>query len=302
MKIAVIGAGAMGTIYGGLLSVNNEVYLVDVNQAVVDAINQKGLRIEYGGESKYYYPKAVTGTAEIGIVDLVLLFVKSIYSRSALTMNAAMIGPNTRLMTLQNGMGHERLLAEFAPREHIIIGTTEDNGAVIAPGHTRRGGQGVTNAGMLVPDEAGYLRMLKDNFDICGFQLNIHTDIQRLIWDKLFVNASLSVLTGVLQADMGVIATNPYAEKLAHMLIHEAVLVAAATGLTFDEVLLMERVKTVSAHNPHGCTSIRADLRDGRKTEVDTITGAVVVAGAAAGIEVPCHQFVLNMVHAMEKK
>ncbi len=300
MKIAVIGAGAMGTIYGGLLSANNEVYLVDVNADVVDVINHKGLVIESGKESAVFHPKAVTGTEGIGTADLVLLFVKSAWSRSALEANTGIIGPGTRLMTLQNGMGHEAILADFVPRDHIIIGTTEDNGAVITPGHTKRGGNGVTNVGMLVPDTEKYLVNLKDNFDRCGFVVTIHENIQRLIWDKLFVNVSLSALTGILQVDMGFIAANPFAWNMAKQLVREAVVVAGKLGLGFDETELIERVRSVSVNNPYGCTSIRADLRDGRKTEVDTITGAVVAAANRVGVGVPSHEFVLNMVHAME--
>lgn len=302
MKIAVIGAGAMGSIYGGHLAQHNEVYLVDTNTRVVEEINANGLRIDEEGQTRVYHPQAVCDTSALGPMDLVILFVKSIYSRAALGGNPALIGPDTRLMTLQNGAGHEDILADFAPREHIIIGTTEDNGAVLAPGHVRRGGEGRTNVGMLTPDGDNFLPRLQQAFDSCGFQVRIHENIQQLIWEKLFTNVSLSAVTGILQVDMGFIAADEYAWALTRTLLHEAVCTAAAAGLTFDEEALAEKVRSTSRNNPQGCTSIRADLAAGRRTEVDTISGAVVRAAGKYGVAVPCHEFVVRMVHAMEDR
>lgn len=302
MKIAVIGAGAMGSIYGGHLSLHNEVYLVDTNASVVEQINANGLQIDENGTTNVYHPKAVSDASDLGPMDLVILFVKSIYSKVALAGNRNLIGPDTRLLTLQNGAGHEDILGEFAPQNRIVIGTTEDNGAVLGMGHVRRGGEGRTNVGMLVEDADGFLPRLKEAFDACGFQVRIHDNIQQLIWDKLFTNVSLSAVTGILQVDMGFIAADEYAWAMTRSLIHEAVLTAAAAGLTFDEEALVEKVRKTSQNSPNGCTSIRADLRDGRKTEVDTISGAVVRAAHKYGVAVPSHEFVVNMVHAMEDK
>ena len=128
MKIAVIGAGAMGSIYGGHLSLHNEVYLVDTNPDVVRTINEKGITLEENGEDHIYHPKAVTDTAGLPEMDLVILFVKALFSHAALASNRRLIGRDTYLLTLQNGSGHEDILGEFVPEDHIIIGTTEDQG------------------------------------------------------------------------------------------------------------------------------------------------------------------------------
>lgn len=302
MKIAVIGAGAMGSIYGGHLSLHNEVYLVDTNQAVVDHLNANGLTLQENGEEVVYHPNAVVSTKEIGEVDLIILFVKALFSKAALSGNKNLIGDHTYVMTLQNGSGHEDILSEFVKEDHIIIGTTEDNGAVLGLGHIRHGGAGRTNVGMLVEDKEGFLPKLKEAFDDCGFDVLIHENIQQLIWDKLFTNVSLSALTGVLQVDMGFIAANAHAWTMTQRLVHEAVAVATAMGLTFDEEEILEKVKKTSEGSPNGCTSIRADLRDGRKTEVDTISGSVVRAARKVNVPAPTHEFIVEMVHAMEER
>lgn len=302
MRIAVIGAGAMGSIYGGHLSLHNEVYLVDTNQAVVDHLQANGLVLQENGADVTYHPQAVTSTEGLEQVDLIILFVKALFSRAALKGNQSLIGENTYVLTLQNGSGHEDILSEFVREDHIIIGTTEDNGAVLGLGHIRHGGEGKTNVGMLVEDKEGFLPKLKEAFDACGFQVRIHENIQQLIWDKLFTNVSLSAVTGILQVDMGYIAGNAHAWNMTKQLVHEAVEVATAMGLTFDEEAILEKVKKTSEGSPNGCTSIRADLRDGRKTEVDTISGSVVRAARKYHVPAPTHEFVVEMVHAIEEK
>jgi 2-dehydropantoate 2-reductase len=301
MRIAVIGAGAMGSIYGGRLSLNNEVTLIDTNTQVVEHVQKNGLLLEENGVDNKYTPNAVVDSKEIsGHADLIILFVKALFSKAALSGNRSLIGPETYVLTLQNGSGHEDILGEFVSKDHIVIGTTEDNGAVLGMGHIRHGGVGNTNIGMLVEDKDGILPKIKEAFDSCGFHVRIHENIQQLIWNKLFTNVTLSAVTAVLQVKMGYIASNEYAWKLTLALLHEAVEVAHALGLEADEEKLAEEVRHTSESSPLGVTSICFDISKGRKTEVDTISGSVVRAAAKVGVPVPCHTFIVNMIHAME--
>ena len=231
MRIAVIGAGAMGSIYGGRLSLHNEVYMVDTSAAVVDHISREGICLEEPDGVHVYRPKAVTSTEGLEPVDLIVLFVKSLYSKAALSGNPCLIGPDTYVLTLQNGCGHEDILSEFVPRERIIIGTTQDNGAALGPGHVRRGGTGHTNVGMLTGDDKRFFPRMAEAFGSCGFELEIHSDIRQLIWNKLFTNVSLSAVTAILQVDMGYITSNAHAWNMTVQLIHEAAAVARAMGL-----------------------------------------------------------------------
>lgn len=300
MKIAVIGAGAMGSIYGGHLSLHNDVTLIDTNPKVIETVQQNGLKIEENGQENIYRPSAAVSCEGMEPVDLIILFVKALYSKAALSGNRNLIGPNTYVMTLQNGSGHEDILGEFVPQDHIIIGTTEDNGAVLGFGHIRHGGVGNTNVGMLTEDKENFLNKLKESFDSCGFNVRIHPNIQQLIWDKLFTNVSLSAVTAVLQVNIGYIAANEYAWQMTMALLHEAVETAHALGLEADEEKLAEKIRATSVGSPEGVTSICADIRAGRKTEVDTISGSVVRAAHKAGVPVPVHEFVVNTIHALE--
>jgi len=302
MKIVVIGAGAMGSIYGSHLSKHNEVYLIDTNPDIVKTINTKGLKLQENGEDVLYHPNAVCSSKELGKADLVILFVKALYSAAALENNKNIIGKDTYLMTLQNGAGHEDIMVKAASLDHIIIGTTEDNGAILEAGYVRHGGTGRTNIGMLAEDKTGMMAKVKTIFDACGFDTVIRSNIQQLIWDKLLTNVSLSVVTGVLQVKMGFIAEDPSAWDLTKALLTEALSVATAMGLNFNEEEVTERLRKTSKNNPEGCTSIYMDLMNGRRTEVDTISGSVVRSAEKYGVKVPTHKAMVNIVHAMEKR
>ena len=302
MKIIVIGAGAMGSIYGGRLSVHNDVYLVDTNEALVDKINKEGLTLEEEGREFTFSPKAASSVENLDAADLIILFTKSMYSRIALEGAKAVIGKDTYLMTLQNGAGHEKLLKEFVDEDHVIIGTTEDNGAIITLAHVHHGGKGVTNIGLLNGKKEDILYRIKETFDSCGFSVNIHENIHSLIWDKLMTNASLSILTAILQCDMSYISQNESARNLCIRLIEETVGVACSMGLSFSLEEVKKKVLETSAANKGGYTSIMMDIKNGRKTEVDTISGAVVAKAEELGLDVPCMKMAVSLIHALEGK
>ncbi|ONI37885.1 2-dehydropantoate 2-reductase [Candidatus Epulonipiscium fishelsonii] len=300
MKIAVVGAGAMGSIYGGKLSQNNEVYLVDVNQAYVDFVNNNGLILSEKDTENIYHPKAVSDSSNLPKMDLIILFVKSIFSEVALQNNKNLIGENTYVMTLQNGAGHEDILQKFVPLERIIRGTTEDVGTVLELGKVRRSGDGNTNIGMLVETDSTILNDIKQTFDDAGFNVRIKDNIQQIVWDKLINNASLSATTGVLKCTIGYLNENQYANNMMRALFDEVCAVAKAQGLEVDKELSWEKITAVTINSKDGVTSISTDLQNGKKTEVDTITGAVVRMGHKLGVPVKTQEFVLNTIHAME--
>jgi 2-dehydropantoate 2-reductase len=151
-----------------------------------------------------------------------------------------------------------------------------------------------------VEDTGKFLPKLKEALDSCGFVTTIQENIQQLIWDKMFTNVSLSAVTAILSVEMGFIAANEHAWYLTECLVREAAAVARGMGLKADDEKLLAKVRATSEGSPNGVTSICADIRAGRKTEVDTISGSVVRAAQKAGVRVPTHEFVVNTIHALE--
>lgn len=303
MRIAILGAGAMGILFGGCLSQENQTWLVDVNQERVKTITDKGVKIrEMDGTDRLFYPGAVTDTADLPQMDLVIIFVKAMFTREALEANRNLIGPDTYLMTLQNGAGHEKQLLAFVDRSHVIIGSTQHNSSVLADGYVNHGGGGRTSIGLL-GGSGSCLQKIADTFTTCGFDCVISDQVQYQIWDKLFLNTAASSLTAILQVPLGFILEDSYACEIMEKLAREAVAVANAMGMRdFQAERVIEDIKNVLSHSRGGYTSIYADIKNGLHTEVDTISGSVVEAAKEVQIPVPCHELVVSLIHAMEDK
>ncbi len=292
----------MGSLFGGYLSQYNDVWLVDVNENKISRINREGVIIlEPDGKQNTYYPKIVKSGVDLGEMDLILVFVKSMFSANALTENKSLIGKNTFVMSLQNGIGHEDTLLDFIPIERIIIGATQHNSSITKERQIHHGGGGKTNIGLLNGNSEN-LRSIADSFSKCGIETFISDNVKMFIWNKLFLNASASVLTAVLQVKLGFILDNKYAGNLMKQLILEAVEVANADGMYFDSDDVYKNVKEVLENVREGYTSIYADIKKGISTEVDTINGSIVKKAKQHGVSVPSHRFIVEVVHALEGK
>ncbi|MBQ3697249.1 MAG: 2-dehydropantoate 2-reductase, partial [Spirochaetales bacterium] len=203
MRITVLGAGAMGSLFSGYLSRKNDVTVVDVSEVTVNAINAKGVNIkEKDGSILNCHPKAVRDSKGIGYQDLIIVFVKSMFTVSALEGNRNLIGPETYLMTLQNGAGHESKLLRFADRRHVIIGSTQHNSSVIEPGFVNHGGSGMCSIGLLDGDSE-VLRPIAENMIGCGLECHTENNVQKQVWKKMFTNTAASSLTALFQVPLG---------------------------------------------------------------------------------------------------
>lgn len=290
-------------LFGGYLSQHNDVWLLDVDQNRISKIIADGVTIrEQNGEDRIFYPHAVVDSTGLPEMDLVLIFVKAIFTEDALNKNRGLIGGNTYLMTLQNGAGHEATLLQFADREHVIIGSTQHNASVIGNGHTSHGGEGESSIGLL-NGKSEAIEPIAENFTACGFVCRTSSDVQKQIWTKLFTNTSASSLTAVLQCPLGFIYDDPYAHELMTRLCREAVRVANAEGIAvFDEEEAIAGVEAVCRNAKNGYTSIYTDIKNGNRSEVDTISGSVVAAARRLGVPVPYHEMVSALIHALENK
>lgn len=302
MKIAVLGAGAMGSLYGAYLSRCNQVYMLDINQKVMENINEKGLII-YEKEQKkdvvFYVPAAVSSEG-LGAMDLIIVFVKNIYTISALEKNRNLIGENTLILSLQNGAGNDRDLQKFVKRENILIGTSEHNCTNLEPGRISHNSSGITNIGM-VQYNLEVLKQVSEIFKNSGIHTEIYENIQEIIWKKLFINMSLNSVTAILQCKVGYLHENNNASQIVKMILSEAVDVAIADGTYFDKNEIIEKVeKHIKEDFYEVITSMSQDVLNKRITEIDHINGAVVKAAKEYGIQTPYNEFIVHLLHAIE--
>lgn len=300
MKIVLVGPGAMGLLFGGYLSQKNDVTLVGRNADIMKKIDKDGVRIQDAdGKKEIYHPHATAEADKLTEAELVLLFVKAGDSEAALHSVKHLIGPETFLMTLQNGVGHEKLLLQYAPKERVIIGTTNQGSYRLDETSVCHSGLGDTALGA-VSGSGETFASVAETFQACGFPCKLSAQVKGMIWNKLMINASSSVLSGILQMPQGYVVENKAAWNMAQKLIKEICAVATADGYPFSEDEQIERIDRHLRNAPGGYTSIYADLKAGRKTEVAVINGAVVEAGQRLGIPTPTHELILNMVQAME--
>ena len=302
MRIDVLGAGAMGCLFGAMLSRANEVRLVDPNRAKLETLGKSGVTVlEPDGAGFTAFPGLRTPEEGDTPPELLLIFVKSAVEKAALEAVRPSLGPDTVLLTLQNGMGHEKAMGEIAPASHILLGATQHNASLQSVGVVRHGGVGYTRIGALAgsgerAEEAAAA------FTAAGIETGVSPDVRAAIWRKLFMNASASALTGVFRCPLGEVADNPHIWALCKKLIGEAVAVACAEGYAFDEGEITDEIHGHLLRAREGITSVYADLEAGRKTEVDAITGAVAALGRQLGIAAPVSETVAGIIHAMEER
>lgn len=303
MKIAVIGAGAMGCIYGTYLSKHNEVLLVDVVKAHVDAINERGLEfVHLDGKTEIYKNmKATMDTTGYPAADLVILLTKGYQSADALKANKSLIGKDTIVLSLQNGYGNADEIVKFVPEAQIVLGTSAGGAIVAGPGHVLHKGQGPTHVGCLTKDQSKAEIVAKAMIE-CGVpNVEISPDVKELVWSKLFVNIGINPICALLNDTNQCIANNEYANKVSYAAVREAVDVANATGMNFNFEDVFKNVVAVALETGGNRASMLADVSNKRRTEVDRINGAAVSEGAKVGMKAPLNEMLTNLIHAKEQ-
>ena len=272
MKIAIVGAGAMGCLYGAKLSEvpENEVYLIDVWKDHINAINANGLAMEEDGRTKIYHRvKGVTEAAQAGICDLAIVFVKSTLTGTAMKTNRAVFGPETIALTLQNGLGNIDLIREEIGDQNVIAGTTAHGATMLGPGTMRHAGKGKTIIGELNGKRTNRIEAIAKLFEEAGLETDISENVLGLVWDKLLVNVGINALTGITKLHNGELLDHPEIEKILEAAVAEAHAVAKAAGITlsFDDPIA--HTKEVCRATAANKSSMLQDVLNHKQTEID---------------------------------
>lgn len=301
MKIAIIGAGAMGCYFGGYLSSHHEVVFLDSYEPQVHSINENGVTIEeYDGRIVHFKSvKAFMSGTYKDAVDLVLVLVKSTYTEEAMVVNRDLFTENVIAITLQNGAGNDRIISKFVNSNNVIIGTTTNNCVNLGSGKSRHSGNGKVTIGSNAQNNA-LLEGISQTFNDCQLTTEISNDIQRVIWTKLFVNLSINSLTALIQTPIGYMVKNESAWNFAKRLIYEAVEVAEADGTYFDRREVLEMVKKVCIEQGEGYSSMYQDRQRKVQMEIDAINGAIVRQARLYGVPTPYNSLIVDLIHAVE--
>ncbi|NFK77169.1 2-dehydropantoate 2-reductase [Clostridium botulinum] len=303
MKIAIVGSGAMGSLYGAYLHKSGEeVYLINKWKEHINTINEVGLVIEEGDKKLKFYPKAVTNSKDIGIVDLAIVFVKSTKTEEAILENKNIIGENTYVLTLQNGYGNGEKIEKYINKNRIIVGTTGEGCTTIKPGYIKHAGSGDTYIGMFSGKEDNILKRLENILNNSGFNAHICKDPRELIWDKLIINIGINAITAILGIKNGEILKEMATKKIMKDAVIEAVKVANVKGLSFNEEEMIKKVENVALKTAENKSSMLQDVINNKKTEIENINGAIVKEGSKFNIKTPVNETLTNLIISLEKK
>ncbi|MGU7772210.1 ketopantoate reductase family protein [Burkholderia sp. MR1-5-21] len=308
MRIAILGAGAMGSLFGGLLAeAGEDVTLIDVNDAHLAAIHRDGLRIENDrGDRRVSALRAVrpdaAALAHGEPFDLLIVFTKSLHTRAALGGVRALLTPHTSVLTLQNGLGNVETLREFVPMERILVGVTTWPADVAGLGHVRSHGDGVIR--MMSADGATrpVASAAADALTRAGLTCTLDADVWASIWEKVAFNAALNTLCAVTGCTVDQLGARDDGPRLALAIAAETAAVACAKGIAVDAERIAAKVRhAIDAHRGHR-PSMLQDVLAGRRTEIDAINGAVVAAARETGIAVPHTETLLGLVRLIDAR
>jgi 2-dehydropantoate 2-reductase len=303
MKIAILGAGSLGCAIGGVLAESgNDVWLINRNAKLVDVLNSKGLTLRDGGVDRVVRVKAATSAQQVDEVDLVVVLVKSFDTAVAMTAAMALVGPKTHVLSLQNGVGHEEILAELVGRERVIGGKTYAGGSQLGIGHISIGTRGKeTIIGELDGGMSERTSQIAALFTAAGLQTAVSGNIMQTIWEKLLVNVSTGALCAITGLPYGKLYAVPEVEATALAAVAEAMAVAKASGVQLTTTDPQQPwLKAAAGLPPEFKTSMLQSLEKGSVTEIDFINGAVVRQGEKYGIPTPVNQTLVACIKGIE--
>ncbi|MFD1561214.1 ketopantoate reductase family protein [Paraburkholderia silviterrae] len=310
MKIAILGAGAMGSLFGGLLAeAGHDVTLVDIDDAHLDAIRRDGLSlVTDAGERVVRNLRACRPEQAAHAPELLIVFTKTMHTEAALAASRALLGAQTAVLSLQNGLGNVERLERSVPRARIMVGMTTWPADKPGPGRVDSHGAGairmMSAAGDTSADSAASasLARIVNALNAAGLQCTADPDVWSAIWEKVAFNAALNSLCAVTQCTVGELSNVPDGETLALKIVAEVAGVARAHGVAVDESHIGETVLHALAHHRAHRPSMLQDVLAGRKTEIESINGAVVAAARAVPIAAPCTETLLHLVRLVEAR
>jgi len=292
MKIVVLGAGAMGSVLGGLLSRVHDVTLVGRDDHI-RTIDMEGLRIE-GKEEMTCTPEAVTEVEESVHPDIILLTVKAYDTGPLIPLVERIGGRGSMVVSMQNGLDNQFLLAEKVPR--TVTGLTSWGATMIGPGRVRLAGRGDMILGSLT-GRGEDLDLVADGFDSAGIRTRLSDDITREVWMKAIVNACINPVTALLRRENGCLLA-PELTNLIEEVCREAVNVARAWEVDIEEEKAFAKVMEVVRETSTNRSSMLQDLERGKRTEIDDITGSITLRGDRRNVNVPVNRALWSMVRS----
>ncbi len=301
MKIAILGCGAMASLFGAYLSKTNDVTLIGRDRMMVDRIQKNGILVRELASDLHFPIKAVASGEYDGIADLVIILVSGCSTEEVLEANSNIIGDNTYLLSLQIGAGHAKVMRKFQNADHVLLGTTLHGATILGLGAVNHSTKGLTTIGRYNGRSEG-LEPIAEAFSSAGFEVQLSLNARQAIWAKLLNNSTISAASAMLQCPLEYLSINSYAWEIVTGLLREAIMTAKAEGYFFDFDDIEKQLRTICENSRYGYTTMYSDVAAGRISEIDYICGYISQKAHEKGLSTPMMDMAVLAVHALEGK
>lgn len=303
MRIAIIGVGAMGSVYAGLMAdAGLDVWAVDVWREHVDAIRAHGLRVSGASGERVARLQATTDPRAAGPADLVIIATKADGVETAARSARGILAEDGVVLTIQNGLGSADRVAGIVGPEALLVGVVGGFGASIrGPGHVHHNGWEFVRLGEHAGGITPRLERVGEVWEQAGFKVLLFPDIHRMVWEKFICNVAYSgpcTLTGMT---VGEVMADPDASEVSATCAREAFAVARAKGIAVEIEDPVAYVRAFGDRIPGARPSMLLDHMAKRRSEIDIINGAVPRVAAEVGLTAPVNATVAALVRARER-
>ncbi|MCG7602241.1 2-dehydropantoate 2-reductase [Halomonas sp. McH1-25] len=301
MKIAIVGAGAMGGLFGVrlVLAGLNVVFIEAVN-STIQTIRKEGITLEASDINVNVKVPIGRALDFQGVFDLLMIFTKGVHTYSAINSVRHLVGPSTWVLSLQNGLGNAEIIANIINPGRVIVGMTDLPADLVKPGAVRSHGEGHVEIWTYNDTECPEVSVVANALRSSGIPCAVGPQAKISVWEKVAFNAALNAICAISHRDVGQVGNSKYGRELAIKVVNEAVSVAKSEGVDAREDRIVNAVQHAfdnqSQHNP----SMLQDLKSGRITEIDFINGAIIERGSKNGIQTPINETLFSLVKLVE--
>jgi 2-dehydropantoate 2-reductase len=300
MKILVMGAGAIGSLFGAYLSRKNDVVLVGRSHHM-SAIEKQGLRIS-GKTLMHYRLPAVDAVQKISDPpDIILLTVKSYDTESAMKQIHGLVRDETMVISLQNGLGNVETMERIIQKHQILAGVTTHGVIFLKPGEIIHTGQGHTLLGELTGARSPRLQKTVKLFNEAGIETVASDNIIRELWVKAVINSSINPITAFFQCKNGYLLQNAILENIVEQVCEESTCIALKAGMSVNNDEMIRRTKEVIRETAENYSSMTQSIQQGKRTEIDSINGYMMTAGKHQGIRTPLNSMLVDLIYSTTK-
>ena len=304
MKIAIVGTGAMGSLYAALLaSAGHEIWAIDRWREHVEAMRQKGLRLEGASGERTVKLNATTDPRDAGPCDLVILATKAMHVAEAARTIDVLLKKDTPVLSIQNGLGGPETAASVLGKEKVMVGVVGGFGASMkAPGHAHHNGWELVRLGEFGGPITPRLKLVEQAWLSAGFKVKLFDDIDQLVWEKLLCNCAYSGPCAISERSVGEVMNDPDLSCVSAACASEAFEVASKKNikLTFNDPVAY--VRDFGSKIPNARPSVLLDLLAKRKSEIDVINGSIPRVGKELGLAAPVNEAITALVREKERR